>query len=47
MYQGQSRTFSGPRFQRIYERIMDIMRGIQQQEIAPEAASRPAAAIRN
>jgi chorismate mutase len=25
--------------QRIFERIMDIMRGIQQQEIAPEAAS--------
>jgi chorismate mutase len=25
--------------QRIFERIMDIMRGIQQQEIAPEAAA--------
>jgi chorismate mutase len=25
--------------QRIFERIMDIMRGIQQQEIAPEAAT--------
>ena len=32
---------------RIFERIMDIMRGIQQQEIAPEAASTMAEAIRN